>query len=187
MRRNIKSLLVFFLAAGFFTHPVLSAQDLESSPYHLFLDYDFAITLEVVVDGKQVTPILNVIAFGGGSWEISPPDLKILNNKGIYATDLRFSFDIGDGSQPYVSTYMKITGGEYVGVDLIGDFKDYKEPKLVRIRIGKEWFDLEPVAPDAFDAVMEGLNQLDLKDPDLVTAFKRLDLPIIGNRDLVDE
>ncbi len=187
MRRNIKSLLVLFLAVGFFTHPALSAQELESSSYHLFLDYDFAITFEVVKDGKQVTPILNIIAFGGGSWEISPPDLKILNNKGIYVPDLRFSFDTGGGSQPYVSTYMKITGGDYVGVDLIGDFKDYKEPKLVRIRIGKEWFELTPVAPEAFDTVIEGLNQLDLRNPDLVTAFKELNLPIIGDRTLIDE
>ena len=187
MRRNITSLLAFIFAAGFFSHPVLSAQGLEESPYHLFLDYDFAVTLEVVEDGKQVVPILNIIAFGGGSWEISPPDLKILNKKGIYAPDIRFSFDTGDGSQPYVSTYMKIMGGDFIGVDLIGDFKDYKEPTLVKIRIGNEWFDLEPVEADAFETVLNGLNLLDLGDPDLVTAFKKLELPILGSRTLIDE
>ncbi|MFH1964461.1 MAG: hypothetical protein ABIJ42_02865 [Acidobacteriota bacterium] len=187
MKRNIKLFLVVFLAAGFFIHPVLSVQDMESSSYHLFLDYDFAVTLEVVEDGKQVTPILNIIAFGGGSWEISPPDVKILNKKGLYAADIRFSFDTGDGSLPYVSTYMKIGGGEYIGVDLIGDFKDYREPKLARIRIGNEWLDLKPVGPEAFDTVLNGLNLLDLRDPDLVTTFEKLDLPLIGSRVLIDE
>ena len=175
------------IAAGFFTHPVLSVQESESSSYHLFLDYDFAVTLEVLVDGKQVTPILNIIAFGGGSWEIFPPDVKILSEKGQYMTDFRFSFDTGDGSQPYVTTYLKIAGGEYVGVDLIGDFRDYKEPKLARIRIGNEWFDLKPVEPEAFDEVLNGLNQLDLRDPDLLTAFEKLGIPLIGSRILIDE
>lgn len=187
MKRNIKLFLAVFLAAGFFTHPVLSVQDMESSSYHVFLDFDFAITLEVVEDGKQVTPILNIIAFGGGSWEISPPDVKILNKKGLYAADIRFSFDTGDDSLPYVTTYMKIVGGEYVGVDLIGDFKDYKEPRLARIRIGNEWFDLKPVERDAFETMLNGLNLLDLRDPDLVTAFEKLDLPLIGSRVLIDE
>jgi hypothetical protein len=67
------------------------------------------------------------------------------------------------------------------------DFKDYREPRLSRIRIGDEWFNLKPVGPDAFDTVMNGLNLLDLRDPDLVTAFKKLKLPLIGSRDLIDE
>jgi hypothetical protein len=187
MKRNIKIFLIVILAAGLFTPPALSAQEMETSSYFLFLDYDFAITLEIVADGKQVTPILNIIAFGGGSWEISPPEIKILNKKGIYAADFRFSFDTGDNSQPYISSYLKVVGGEYVGVDLIGDFKDYREPRLSRIRIGDEWFNLKPVEPDAFDTVMNGLNLLDLRDPDLVTAFKKLELPLIGSRDLIDE
>ena len=187
MGRKITSAVLFFLAGGVFLTPSLSAQDPEKSACHLFLDFDFAITLEVVADGSQVTPILNLIAFSGGSWEISASDLKILNDKGRYAVDPRFSIDTGDSAQPYVTTYLRIEGGDFLGCDLVGDFKDYKEPKLVRIKIGNEWFSLAPVDPDAFEKVLDSLDRLDLKDPDLVSAFEKLDLPFLGSRDSVDE
>ena len=117
----------------------------------------------------------------------SSPDIKILNDKGLYAADPRFSIDTGDSDQPYVTTYVRIEGGNYLGCDLIGDFKDYKEPKLVRIRIGNEWFSLAPVEADAFETMMNGLNLLDLRDPDLVSAFEKLDLPFLGSRDQINE
>ncbi len=187
MKQKTASLLIPLVITGIFLLSPLAAQDLDKSAYHLFLDFDFAITLEVVEDGKEVVPILNIIAFSGGTWELSPPDMKILNDKGRYAVDPRFSFDTGDSSKPYVSTYLKIEGGDFIGVDLIGDFKDYKEPKLIRMRIGDEWFHLEPVEKDAFESMLSGLDNLDLRDPDLVTAFDKLNLPLIGTRDLINE
>ncbi len=188
MKRKSTLLLSFCLALGVFVNPAaLIAQELEKSAYHLFLDYDFAVTLEVVEDGKMVTPILNLIAFSGGTWEITPPDIRILNDKGAYASDIRFSIDTGDGSQPYVTTYLQINGGDYIGFDLVGDFRDYKEPKLARIRFGDEWFALDPVEEEAFEAFLNGLNLLDLRDPDLITAFEALDLPLMGSREVVDE
>ena len=187
MKQKTMKLTVVMAVAGIFLLSPLTAQDLEKSAYHMFLDFDFAITVEVVKDGKMVVPILNIIAFSGGTWEISPPDVKILNDKGIYAPDIRFSFNTGDSDKPYVSTYLRIEGGDFIGVDLIGDFKDYEEPKLVRMRIGNEWFSLEPVEVDAFDAMLDGLNNLDFRDPDLVTAFEKQNLPLIGTRDLINE
>ena len=172
--------------AGTLAVPGLLAQDLEKSPYHVFLDYDFAVTLEVVEDGNMVTPILNMIAFSGGSWEISPADIKLLNDKGLYASEFRFSLDTG-GSQPYVTTFLKLSGGDYLGFDLVGDFGDYKEPKLARIRFGEEWFTLDPLDRDAFDTVINGLSLLDLSNPDLIRAFEKLDLRLLGSRELLDD
>lgn len=165
--------------------PGLFAQELEKSSFHVFLDYDFAVTLEVVEDGNLVTPILNMIAFSGGTWEISPADIKLLNDKGLYASEFKFSLDTG-GSQPYVTTFLRLSGGDYLGFDLVGDFGDYREPKLARVRFGEEWFTLEPLEEDAFETVIKGLNLLDLTDPDLIRAFERLDLRLLGSRELLD-
>jgi len=187
MKQKTTKLIVVMAVVGVFLLSPLAAQDLEKSAYHVFLDFDFAITMEVVKDGKMVVPILNIIAFSGGTWEISPPDVKILSGKGLYASDLRFSFDTGDSDKPYVSTYLRIEGGDFIGVDVIGELKDYEEPTLVRIRLGDEWFSLVPVEVDAFEAMLDGLNNIDLRDPDLVTAFDKQNLPLMGTRDSINE
>lgn len=187
---NWKRVPVFFLViSGLSLIPAgrLMAEGLEKSPYHIFLDYDFAVTMEVVEDGDMVTPILNIIAFSGGTWELSPPDLKVLNDDGVYASEFKFSIDTGGGSKPYITPYLQISGGDHFGFDLVGDLKDYKEPKLVSIRFGREWFTLEPVSLEEFEAVLGSLKFLDIRDPDLISSFEELDLRLMGSRGVTDD
>ena len=155
----------------------------EPSLCHAFVDYDFVWTLEVVRQRASVTPILNAIAFASGEWEVQPSQIKITDDKGATLKVEDFSFDSGDPNSPYLNPYFKLRGGEFIGMDLIGDFATVDALSRVEIDAGRDRFILEPIDCNAFEDLADKIGQLEIGTGDQVATFQMLNIPLIGTRE----
>lgn len=167
---------------------VLSAQParkpLESSACHIFIDYQFIWTLEVVknVSGKPV-PILNIITFPKGQWDLRPTNIHIFNNRRQEAEIERFSIDTGVPEEPYVLRYLKVHGDSFIGMDLVGDFENFETPTRVTIELGDNNFTLEPVDRLEFETLAQRIDQINYDSPDIRQDFEVLKIPFKGKRE----
>lgn len=154
----------------------------EPSLCHAFVDYDFIWTLEVVRQRAAVTPILNVVAFSSGEWEVQPAQIKITDEKGAERKVEDFSFDSGDPAKPYLNPYFKLRGGEFIGMDLIGDFSTVDAFSRVEIETGKDRFILEPMDCNSFEELADKIGELEIGTGNQVAAFQMLNIQLLGER-----
>lgn len=148
---------------------------LERSRCHVFIDFRNIWTFEMVQskEGKRV-PILNIITFTPGEWEMKPAQIHIINSKDKEARIDRFSLDTGIADEPYLSKTMKVLGNGFIGVDLVGDFRDFAEPSRVYIDLGENRFELEPIDCLEFEMIAEQINKVNVDSPKIKEDFDTL-------------
>ncbi len=173
--KSLFFLLLFVLSLN----PVLGA---EASLCHAFVDYDFIATLEVVRTRTAVTPIFNVVALASGNWEIEPGQLQLIDDQGKTHKVETFSFDSGDPDNPYQSPYLEIRGGQFAGVDLVGDFSDVTALSKVELAVGEDQLILQPMDCDEFEKLVGQIGRLEIGSADTIAAFQVLNIPLLGER-----
>lgn len=173
------SLLLFAsgLRAGQLPSPEVSA-------CHVFIDYEFIWTLEIVqANGVNPTPILNIITFADGEWDLRPEQIHLAKSMRQEAEVERFSIDTGIPGEPYVVQYLKVQGESFIGLDLKGDFEGFGELREVSIDLGNNRFILEPIDCLAFEALAQRINQVNFDSPDLHQDYEVLKIELMGKRE----
>jgi hypothetical protein len=160
-----------------------TVEPIESSLCLAFVDYDFIWTLETVRSGSSVTPILNGVCLSAGEWELSPDQIRLLDDQGRELSVQEFSLDSGDPANPFLSTYVKLRGGDAMGVDLVGDFSTVDSLKQMSIEIGKDRFILYPMDCNEFEVLLDKVSRLEFGSSNLVTAYQTLNLRLFGERE----
>jgi hypothetical protein len=156
---------------------------LEPSRCHIFIDYQNIWTLEMVEGSKGGrVPILNIITFTKGEWELRPQQIHIHNKRGREARIERFSIDTGIADEPYLTPVLRVLAFSFIGVDLVGQFKDYEEPHRVTIDLGDDRFELVPVPCLEYDTLAEKINGLNFESPDIREDFAVLKLEPRGRK-----
>jgi hypothetical protein len=183
MRRHFIAILAFLAATS-----ALVAQTPDepprSSACHVFIDYQFVWTLEVIrqPSGKAV-PILNIVTFPKGQWDLRPTNIHILNNRREEAEIEKFSIDTGVPDEPYDLRYLKVHGDSFIGMDLIGDFQGFETPSKVTIELGDNNFDLEPIDCLEFENLVQLIDQINYESPDIRQDYDVLKIPFKGKRE----
>lgn len=132
----------------------------------------------------RAIPILNIITLARGEWDFRPDQVILVNPEGRTAEVERFSMNTGVEDEPYLTNYLKVLGNSFIGVDLIGEFEDFRQLKEVRIELGKNLFRLTPVHPVAYESLASKINQINVDSPDIRDDFKVLGIILMGEREV---
>lgn len=176
---------VAFLLAGsaLCAQPESEPKKVERSRCHCFIDYENIWTFEMVQnhEGERV-PILNIITFKPGEWELKPAQVQVFNAKNRPARIDKFSIDTGIEDEPYNVNNLKVLGNGFIGVDLLGKFDDYGEPTKVLIDLGDSRFELRPMDCMEFDMLAEQINKINFDSPQIKEDFDTLKIEHKGSR-----
>lgn len=183
MRLHAIALLAFLTAAVSLAQQP-AQQPSEGSDCHVFIDYQFIWTLEVVqgTSGRPV-PILNIITFPEGQWDLRPTDIHIFNARRQEAEIEKFSIDTGVPDDPYYLQYLKVHGDSFIGMDLIGDFEGFEAPTKVTIQLGDNNFVLEPMDRLQFESLAQQIDKINYDSPDIRQDYEVLQIPLKGRRE----
>jgi hypothetical protein len=174
-----KGLLLFCLLSN-----SLFGQDTVKSRCHLFIDYQFIWTLEMVDgEGGTAVPVVNIVTFKKGQWDLRPEQIHLMANRHQEAEIKRFSIDTGVAGEPYLVQYLKVLGESFIGMDLVGDFRGFEELRQVNIDLGGNRFTLEALDCLEFGNLIEKVNQVNFESPDLRQDFSVLKITPHGRRE----
>jgi hypothetical protein len=187
---NKALLLVFFLSWGT-NVPLGKAQDLaqqpakpEKSRCHVFIDYQFIWTLEMVQgESEAAIPVVNIVTFTKGQWDLRPEQVHLFADRRREAKIKRFSIDTGVAGEPYVVQYMKVLGESFIGIDLIGEFQGFEELSKVYFDLGDNRFLLEPIDCFQYETLVGKINQVNFDSPDLRQDYSVLKVSLYGKRE----
>lgn len=156
-----------------------------ASACHIFIDYQFIWTVEVIQDpaASQPIPILNIITLVEGQWDLRPSDIHLINTSGEEAEIDRFAVDTGVPGEPYHLHYLKVLGSSFIGMDLLGDFRGFSELSEVMIDLGESRFRLEPIDCLDFESTAHAINQINYESPDIRQDFEVLKIDLMGRRE----
>jgi hypothetical protein len=163
---------------------VAGPQVTPKSACHVFIDHQFIWTLEVTrLRSGEPGPILNIITFVDGQWDLRPRNIRLVAPGGREAEIEKFSIDTGVIEDPYYLQYLKVQGDSFIGLDLLGDFEGFEELAEVSIDLGNNRFILEPIDCLEFENVVRQINQVNFDSPDLRQDYEVLGLNLRGRRE----
>lgn len=163
--------------------PTDATEPAEASACHAFVDYENIWTVELIRSREDnITPILNIITFTKGEWDLRPDQIHIFNRKGKEARLKRFAMDTGVPGDAYKSNYMKVLGNSFVGVDLEGKLKDFPTSPRITIDLAHHRFELQPLDCEAFDNLASRINKINFNSPDIREDFDLIKIPHVGRR-----
>jgi len=183
MKKLISTVVLVFASLSLLAQPEAETKKLDKSRCHCFIDYENIWTFEMVQnhEGRRV-PILNIITFKPGEWELKPVQVQVLNGKSRPARIDKFSIDTGIEDEPYNVSNLKVLGNGFIGVDLLGKFDDYGEPTKVVIDLGENRFELQPMDCMEFDMIAEQINKVNFDSPQIKEDFDTLKIEHKGTR-----
>lgn len=156
----------------------------KTSACHVFIDYQFIWTLEMVRQAAGgSSPILNIITFVEGQWDLRPKDIHLVNGEGREVEITKFSIDTGVIEDPYLLQYLKVHGDSFIGLDLLGDFRGFESLAEVSIDLGENRFVLQPLDCLDFENVVRQINQVNFDTPDIRQDFEVLRIDLKGRRE----
>ncbi|UCF35414.1 MAG: hypothetical protein JSU96_11225, partial [Acidobacteriota bacterium] len=142
-------------------------------------------TLELVQPpgGGASIPVLNIVTFVEGQWDLRPDQLHLMNDRGREAEIKRMSIDTGVPGEPYIVQYLKVQGDSFIGLDLVGEFEGFDQLTEVSIDLGESRFRLKPVDCLDFEGLVHRINQVSFESPDLHQDYEVLGIELIGTRE----
>ncbi len=156
----------------------------KSSACHVFIDNQFIWTLEVTRTASgNSAPILNIITFIEGQWDLRPSQIHLINDHKGEAEIEKFSIDTGIIEDPYYLRYLKVQGDSFIGLDLLGDFEGFETLRQVTIELGDSRFTLEPVDCLDFETIAQQINQINFDSPDIRQDYEVLHIEHRGRRE----
>jgi len=156
----------------------------EPTACHLFIDHQYIWTVEVLKDSAgKPAPILNIITFLEGQWDLRPPDIHLFNPNDVEAEIEKFAIDTGVPGDPYIVRYLKVHGDSFIGIDLMGDFEGFEKLSRVSIDLGETRFLLEPIDCLDFENTARQIDQINYDSPDIRQDFEVLGISYKGKRE----
>lgn len=180
MKRLLVTLFVTFWCSLSLFAQRENPEKVEASRCHVFIDHEYIWTLEMVESGRAPTPILNIITFGEDEYPLKPEQIHLYNARHREAKVEKFSIDTGE--EPYVTNYLMVLGGSFLGMDLEGSFSDHSEPTEVVIDLGGDEFHLQPIDCLDFETLAGKINQVNFNTPNVEEDFKVLEISNLGTR-----
>ena len=177
---------LLFLASGWVSGQSLEKPSPQSSRCHVFIDDQNIWTVEILEDpGGAIVPILNIITFSPGRWDLRPRQIYIYNQESQEAEVEAFSMDTG--SEPIRMQYLNVLGHSFIGLDLLGQFDDFTEPTRIAIDLGEDRFQLEPLDCIDYDGLAAKIDKINLESPNLWEDFDVLQIEFLGEKMLKPE
>jgi hypothetical protein len=167
--------------------PARGSDSALASTCFVFVDTQYIWTLEVVLtpDNRPV-PILNIITLTRGEWDFRPIQVDLVNMEGRIADIKRFSMNTGVEGEPYLTNYLNVLGNSFIGVDLVGEFEEFRQLREVRIKLGTNLFKLTPVQPAAFESLVTRIDQVNVDSPDIREDFREVGISPTGEREVLN-
>ena len=163
--------------------PTDTTEPAESSACHAFVDFENIWTVELIRSrDEEITPILNIITFTKGEWDLRPDQIHIFNRKGKEARIKRFAMDTGVPGDAYKSNYLRVLGNSFIGVDLEGKLKDFPTSPRITIDLAHHRYELQPLDCEAFDNLAHRINKINFNSPDIREDFDLIKIPHLGRR-----
>ena len=154
-----------------------------ASSCHAYIDYENIWTLEIVrTQNDEAVPILNIITFTPGEWDFRPEQVHVFDKEGSKAEVKHFSIDTGIKGDPYNTKYLKVLGNSFIGLDVLGKFKDFEQSPYVAIDLGRSRFDLQPLDCLRFEAIAEQINKINFNSPNIQEDFDILRIEHVGRK-----
>jgi hypothetical protein len=170
-----------WLFLGFsFLYPLAHADNpsLEKSSCFAFADHEYIFTLEIVKPG---VPILNFVSMTDRDMSLLAKNIRLtFENHTVVAQAL--ATEAGDFQQPIARTAFAMRPKSSFGVRIDGDFGQAKELWGAAIRLGDEDFKLVPLSSSDFEALVQKVNRLNLRSPDISEDWRVLRLQPLGTR-----
>ena len=157
-------------------------KSVDASSCHAFIDYENIWTIEIVRTQSDVVPILNIITFTPGEWDLRTDQLHVFDKEGSEAEVKRFSIDTGVADDPYNTKYLKVLGNSFIGVDLLGKFEGFEESPQVAIDLGHLRFELKPLDCMSFERIAEQINKINFNSPNIQEDFEILRIEHVGRK-----
>jgi hypothetical protein len=158
--------------------------ELQKSRCHVFIDYQFIWTLEMVEgENDTIIPVVNIVTFAKGQWDFRPEQVHLLADRGREAKIERFAIDTGVAEDPYVVQYLKVLGESFIGMDLEGEFQGFEELSQVYIDLADSRFVLEAIDCFQYETLVGKINQVNFDSPDLRQDYSVLKLGLHGKRE----
>ena len=163
--------------------PTDTTESATASACHAFVDFENIWTVELIRSrDDKITPILNIVTFTKGEWDLRPDQIHIFNGKGKEARIKRFAMDTGVPGDAYKSNYLKVLGNSFIGVDLEGKLKDFPSSPRVTIDLAHHRYELQPLDCEAFDNLANRINKINFNSPDIREDFDLIKIPHLGRR-----
>ncbi len=179
---RVWALLLLALFLGMVSGQQLK-KPVEVSGCHAFIDYENIWTVEIVrTQGAQAVPILNIITFTPGEWDLRPEQVHVFDKEGSEAEVKRFSIDTGVADEPYNTKYLKVLGNSFIGVDLLGEFEGFQESPRVAIDLGHLRYELKPLDCMSFERLAGQINNINFNSPDIQEDFEILRIEHLGKK-----
>ena len=175
--------LLILLLCCFAPLPAQGSDSALASTCFVFVDTQYIWTLEVVLtpDNRPI-PILNIITLTRGEWDFRPIQVDLVNMEGRIADIKRFSMNTGVEGEPYLTNYLNVLGNSFIGVDLVGDFEEFRQLSEVRIQLGKDLFRLAPIPSSEYELLASTINEINVDSPDIREDYKILGINRLGER-----
>ncbi len=155
----------------------------DSSSCHAFIDYENIWTIEIVrTQSAAAVPILNIITFTTGEWDLRTDQVHVFDKEGSEAEVKRFSIDTGVADDPYNTKYLKVLGNSFIGVDVLGKFEGFEESPRVAIDLGNLRFELKPLDCMLFERIVGQINKINFNSPDIQEDFEILRIEHQGRK-----
>jgi len=156
----------------------------QKSRCHVFIDYQFIWTLEMVEEESETTtPVVNIVTFIKGQWDLRPEQVHLHASRRREATIKRFSIDTGVAGEPYEVPYLKVLGESFIGMDLVGEFQGFEELSQVYVDLADNRFVLEAIDCFQYESLVSKVNQINFDSPDLRQDYSTLKITPHGKRE----
>ncbi len=161
----------------------VSVEKVKASRCHVYLDFEYIWTFEMVEEAADANvPILNIITFGEEEHPFRPEQIAIYDSGGRPAQVEKFSIDTGVEGDPYVTSFLTVLGGSFIGMDLEGNFSRFGEPQRVAIELGAHEFQLQAVDCLDFEGLAEKIDQVNFNSPNIKEDFEVLGIEPLGKK-----
>lgn len=171
---------VLLLAAILSQGAAGGGSDEGTARHFVYIDYELIWTIEMIGDGPDVVPVINIVTFSKGEWPLKPAQIHIRDTAGRQAKVTRFSMETG--ADPYITPTFRVLGNSFIGIDLLGDFDGFQEPASITIDLGKYRYALAKLDPLGFERLVDKINKVNFNSPDVREDYEILDIPLLGKR-----
>ena len=179
---RMKSALI--LSAALLVSMQIPASAQSPSACHVFIDDENIWTLEIdrTSDGT-VVPLLNIIAFTAGRWDLRPEQIQLYGPDSSPAQVREFWMETGAPDEPYIKMrYLAVLGDSFIPLELVGDFNGLDALSRVAIDLGRDRFELAPLDCGDYDQLAGKIDRVNLDSPDLWEDFRVLGIEFVGKR-----
>jgi TonB family protein len=152
----------------------------EGSKHFAFVNASYVVTAEVASERSFVVNFINLSEF---VIVVQPKEFIYKGASGRFYIGQVFEDEHTDmrGEKIKYSASVLMKGRTFLGLKLIGYFRELDQIENISIRIGAKRFYLQPLDKSHFDTLAAKISDLDMQSEDMAAALQRTGLAEMGN------